>query len=305
MQTFVLPKGIHAAVVHPFDDDYRLDEDGYRAQLEFVQRQPGITGLLINGHAGENYLTSDEEKRRIVEITRACAGNLAITSGVYSESSTHAAAQARMLEEAGADALLVFQPFNWAVDTEPQSILTHHKMIHDAVGTPIVLYQAPAAGRLAYSPAVIESLIGLERVLAVKDGSWELVASENVRNQINAARPEVMVFGSGDEHLMANYLIGTVGSQVSLAAVVPDIICRLWNATEAGDWASARQCHAVIQPLAQLIYRRAPACRAVARLKACLHILGVIRNDAVRPPLARLDRTEYADLELALKACAI
>jgi 4-hydroxy-tetrahydrodipicolinate synthase len=300
-----LPAGIHAAVVLPFHEDYSLDEESYRRQLDFVLRHEGITGLLVNGHAGENNLTSDEEKERVVRLTRdAAARPISITTGVYSESTVLAVRQAQRLEAAGADALLVFQPNSWALGAEPNSIVTHHRTIHDAVRAPIMLYQAPVtSGKFAYSSAVLSELMQLERLAAVKDGSWEIAASELIRDQIKRERPDVVVYGSGDEHLLVNYLIGTDGSQVSLAAVIPELICALWDAAEAEDWRRAKECHRLMQPLATLIYRQAPGSRAVARLKACLRLRGVIANDVVRPPSAPLPAEEYPALEAALNAC--
>jgi 4-hydroxy-tetrahydrodipicolinate synthase len=302
--TAAFPPGIHAAVVLPYGPDYSLDEGSYRRQLDFILGQEGITGFLVNGHAGENGLTSDEEKQRVVRLTREIVPpHIMITSGIYSESSEGAVRQARLLEAAGADALLVFQPNSWALGAEPASILTHHRMIHDAVRTPLMLYQAPVtAGKFAYPFDVIRELVALERVRGVKDGSWEIAASELVRDEIKARRPDIAVYGSGDEHLLVNYLIGTEGSQVSLAAVVPGLICGLWSAAQAEDWSRARALHQVIQPLATLIYRNAPASRAVARLKACLMILGVIASDRVRPPLAAVPEDERRLLERALQA---
>lgn len=301
-----LSEGIHAAVVVPFKEDYSIDDTSYRKQLDFVLQHEGVMGLLVNGHAGENSMTSDAEKAHIVRITRELAApHVNVISGVYAEGSGQAVRQAQALEAAGADALLVFQPNGWALGAEPWSILTHHRMIHDGVATPIMLYQASTmSGKFAYSAEVLRELIQLQRVIGIKDGSWEIVASELIRDQIKAERPEITVFGSGDEHLMVNYFIGTEGSQVSLAAVVPGLICRLWEAAAAKDWEAAKECHRLIQPLAHLIYRSQPASRAVARLKACLTILGVIEINVVRPPMPCVPREEYRDLEAALRLCA-
>jgi 4-hydroxy-tetrahydrodipicolinate synthase len=305
MKSATLPAGIHAAVVLPYHKDYSLDEEGYRRQLDFVLRHEGITGLLVNGHAGENNLTSDEEKERVVRLTREAAPRqISITTGVYSESTALAVRQAQRLEAAGADALLIFQPNSWALGAEPHSIVTHHQMIHDAVRAPIMLYQAPVtSGKFAYSFAVLSELMQLERLAGVKDGSWEIAATELVRDQIKGERPDIVVYGSGDEHLLVNYLIGTEGSQVSLAVVIPGLICALWDAAEAEDWRRAKECHRLIQPLAALIYRKAPSSRAVARLKASLVMLGIIASDVVRPPSAPVPPEEYPALEAALNAC--
>src|SRR6516225_4135499 len=80
--------GIHAATVCPLKPDYSIDEAALASHIEGVTRVHGIEGLLINGHAGENFLLSREEKRRVVEIARRAAGAKPfITSGAASESS--------------------------------------------------------------------------------------------------------------------------------------------------------------------------------------------------------------------------
>src|SRR5438552_3569733 len=56
---------------------------------------------------------------------------------------------------------------------------------------------------------------------AAKEGSWEVAAYEQNLRLIRKLRSDFTVLASGDEHLLASYMIGTAGSQVSLAAVVP------------------------------------------------------------------------------------
>jgi dihydrodipicolinate synthase/N-acetylneuraminate lyase len=50
------------------------------------------------------------------------------------------------------------------------------------------------------------------------------------------------VLGSGDERLMTSYLVGSTGSQVSLACVVPELVVGRWTAAEAGDWGRRVRC---------------------------------------------------------------
>ena len=63
--------GIHAATVAPMRPDYSLDEERLAEHVGDVSRVPGIRGLLINGHAGENFHLTRDEARRVVEIVRA------------------------------------------------------------------------------------------------------------------------------------------------------------------------------------------------------------------------------------------
>lgn len=295
-------RGIHAATIVPMKPDFSIDEEALAAHISRVAAVPGINGLLVNGHAGENFVLSLAEKRRVVEIAREnCPRDCLIVSGVNQEASLEAAREAAALEEAGADGLLVFPPNSWALAHADACVIAHHEQVRDATGAPLMLYGAPvSAGAVAYSRQVLERLVADPRYVAIKEGSWEVAAYEENLRLIRALRPDFSVLGSGDEHLLTSYIIGSAGSQVSLAAVVPELVVALWNAAEAGDWARARAVHERLYPLSVAVYRDAPGGRATARLKACLRLLGQLPSDALRPPQPPATAAEMRALSAAL-----
>lgn len=165
-----------------------------------------------------------------------------------------------------------------------------------------MLYAAPVgAGAMAYAPPLLEQLVADPRFVAIKEGSWEVATYEQNLRLIHKLRPEFVVLGSGDEHLVTSYLVGSAGSQVSLACVVPEFVVSLWNAAEVGDWEQARAAHDKLYPLAVALYRDAPGGRATVRLKACLKLLGRLSCDAVRPPQPPATLSELQALEQALR----
>ncbi len=298
--------GVHAATVCPMRPDFTIDEAALARHVVTVARSDGIAGLLINGHAGENTLLDRAETRRVVEVVREAVGPAVfLTSGVNAECSLHAAALARDAEAAGADAVLVFPPNGWALSQDTETAAIHHRHVAGACGLPIVLYQAPVrAGAMPYPPELLAALAADPRVIGVKEGSWEVAAYEANRRAVHAVRPDLAVLGSGDEHLLTSWLIGSEGTQVSLAAIVPEAVTRLWQAASSGDWPHARALHEALYPLAVAIYRDAPAGRATSRLKACLHLLGRLEHDVARPPLMKLPAEDYHRLERALHQVA-
>jgi len=304
MQTFGdRLRGIHAATIVPMTPDFELDEPRLADHLASVAATPGINGLLVNGHAGENFVLSLAEKRRVVELARAHVPNgCLIVSGVNHESSLEAAREAAALEQAGADGLLVFPPNSWALGHADDCVIAHHRHIREATTAPLMLYAAPVgAGAMAYAPPLLEQLIADRRFVAIKEGSWEVATYEQNLRLIQKLRPEFVVLGSGDEHLLTSYLVGSAGSQVSLACVVPELVVSLWNAAESGDWERARAAHEKLYPLAVAIYRDAPGGRATVRLKACLKLLGRLSCDAARPPQPPAMANELRALEQALR----
>jgi 4-hydroxy-tetrahydrodipicolinate synthase len=296
-------RGIHSATIVPMTPDFEIDEAKLAAHIALVASVPGINGLLVNGHAGENFVLSLAEKQRVVELAGAHAPkDCLIVSGVNHESSLEAAREAAALEQAGADGLLVFPPNSWALAHADECVIEHHRRIRDATTVPLMLYAAPVgAGAMAYAPPLLERLVADPRFVAIKEGSWEVATYEQNLRLIRKLRPEFVVLGSGDEHLMTSYLVGSAGSQVSLACVVPELVVSLWTAAEAGDWERARAMHDRLYPLAVAIYRDAPGGRATVRLKACLKLLGRLSCDAVRPPQPPATLSELQALEQAMR----
>jgi len=295
-------QGIYPSTVCPLRSDYTLDEWALTVHLEHMAGVRGHVGILCNGHAGENFLLSREEKRRVVEIACATIGDRAIiVAGINAENTLEAVEQALDAERAGADVLMIFAPHSWALSRDDDAVIRHHRMIVEVTCAPIMLFQASVrAGHLAYTSATLEWLVRLPRVIGVKEGSWEIAAYEANRRLVKRVAPEVAVFGSGDEHLLTSYVIGSEGSLVSLSVVIPEPIVALYETVNAGDLAAARRAHEVIQPLARAIYAAPPSCRATARLKACMRLLGRLPCDAVKPPVAPLPETEVAALRDAL-----
>ncbi|QHP71641.1 dihydrodipicolinate synthase family protein [Bradyrhizobium sp. LCT2] len=296
-------RGIHAATIVPMTPDFEIDETRLADHVASVASTPGINGLLVNGHAGENFVLSLAEKQRVVELAREYAPkDCLIVSGVNHESSLEAAREAAVLERAGADGLLVFPPNSWALAHADDCVIAHHRHIRDATTVPLMLYAAPVgAGAMAYAPSLLEQLVADPRFVAIKEGSWEVATYEQNLRLIRKLRAEFVVLGSGDEHLLTSYLVGSAGSQVSLACVVPELVVSLWNAAEAGDWEQARAAHEKLYPLAVAIYRDAPGGRATVRLKACLKLLGRLSCDAARPPQPPATSNELRALEQALR----
>lgn len=299
--------GIYASTIVPMDANERIDHEALARHMASVASTSGVRGLLINGHAGENATLTAQEKQIVVEIAREAVGESAVLiSGVNAEASAQAAANAATAEAAGADALLVFPPFSWALPQSPEVAITHHKAVLAATGLPIMLYQASVgAGSLAYSPGTLERLLALGRIAAIKDGSWETSRYEANYRLVTRCAPEVLMMPSGDEHLLTTFIIGGRGSQVSIAAIIPETVVSLHEAVERGDLAAAQSAHQRIYPLAKAIYGTAPASRATARIKTCLHILGRIPTATMRAPVPSSDREEIAMLEDALRDAAI
>lgn len=294
--------GIYPSTVTPLRPDFSLDEESLARHTADVTAPDGIAGVLCNGHAGENVYLSRDEKRRVAEVTTATIGaEKIVVCGINAENTSDAVAHAQDAVAAGVDALMVFAPNGWALLHDPAAILRHHQAIIEATGAKIFLFQGSVnAGRTAYPPALLAELAQLPGVVGVKEGSWETAAYEASRRAVRQAAPQARVMASGDEHLLSCYVLGSEGSLVSLADIIPAEIVALDRAVRASDLAAARRHHEIVYPLARAIYGAAPGGWANARLKACLHLLGRIPCAATKPPIGPLPPDEISRLRAVL-----
>ena len=299
--------GVYAATVCPMLPDGEIDRASLRRHLRAVGAARGLAGLLVNGHAGENFTLSAEEQRTVLEEARAALPAPAqVVAGVNAEASAVAVRLARDAAAAGADAILLFPPVSWALSQDLSVVVRHHALVSEACGLPLFLYQAPAAaGQMAYRPDTLAALLALPNVAGIKEGSWETAAYEATRRLVRSLRPDVAVMASGDEHLLTCFVLGSEGAQVSLAALVPETVIALEAAVRTGDLRAAQAAHQVIYPLAKAIYGTRPSGRATARLKACLFMLGRIGHATCRAPMADLPADDRAMLREALGAAGL
>ena len=293
--------GIYVATLTPFREDGGIDEDVLEAHFGRYASVPGIAGILCNGHAGENFLLTRAERRRVVEIAADVLGKThVVVSGVVTEATEEAAADARDAAEAGADCVLVFPPFSWALSQDDRMAVTHHRRIGEVCGIPLMLYQAGVSSALSYRPEILGQLVRIPNVVGIKEGSGESNTYDRNRRLVKSIAPHVAVMASGDEHLLSCFVAGSEGSLVSLAVLIPEAIIALDEAVRRGDLAVAQTLHRRIQPLANAIYGETPGCLATARLKACMTLTGEWHNGAPRPPITPLPRSELARLHAAL-----
>ncbi|MTH79092.1 dihydrodipicolinate synthase family protein [Paracoccus aestuariivivens] len=295
--------GIYAATICTMDASGQLDMAAQQAHFADVLQTPGLHGVLLNGHAGEGIFLTRDEQARLVGLARETAPKARILAAVSAESTSQAAADARAAVLAGADGIMVFAPFSWALGADPRAIIAHHQGVAEATDAPLYLFQgAVGSGKLAYTPEVLRALLEIDRVVGIKEGSWETRAYELTRRITREMRPDVAVMASGDEHLFPCFLIGSDGSAVSLAAVLPELIVALDHAVREGRHRKALVIHTALFEFAKLVYA-APGHLAAARLKACLAELGRIPHAACRAPTPAISPVERTALMSALRPC--
>src|SRR5687768_1632434 len=131
--------GIMPANILPFKADLTVDEAAYRTHLRWLVDTPGVTGLVVNGHAAEVASLSREERQRTLAIALdEIAGACPVVAGVYTDGTAEAVELTRDARRAGAAGVLLFPPtlFMWGAQVKPEMVVKHYSEVA-AVGLPI------------------------------------------------------------------------------------------------------------------------------------------------------------------------
>src|SRR3989441_5799483 len=296
-----VPAGVTPAVLLPFHDDLSIDEASYRAHLRDVAAVEGVSAITVNAHASEVASCSFDEQRRVLELTREVV-TLPIISGVYADGSLEAARLAKMAEQGGASALLVFPPGIYTFGQRPEMALAHFKRIADATDLPLILFQYPLAGGQGYPTATLLKILDeVPSVRAIKDWCANPQLHERqVRLLQSRARP-VNVLSTHSSWLLSSLVLGCAGLLSGSGSVIADLQAQLFRAVKSGNLSEAQRIQARIAPTAEVFYAE-PWVDMHNRMKEALVLLGKLPRAVVRPPLTKLAPQEIERIRTALVA---
>jgi 4-hydroxy-tetrahydrodipicolinate synthase len=300
-----VPAGVIPAVLLPFHEDLSIDEPSYRSHLRDVARVEGISAITVNAHASEVASCTFEEQRRILEISRDQLGSLPIVNGVYADGSLEAARIAKMAQDGGASALLVFPSGITTFGQRPEMALAHFRRIADATDLPLILFQYPLAGGQGYpTSTLLEIVEKVPSVKAIKDWSANPQLHERqIRLLQSRARP-VNVLSTHSAWLLSSLVLGCNGLLSGSGSVIADLQAQLFQAVRRNDLQKARELQERIRPTAEVFYSE-PWVDMHNRMKEALVLLGRLPRAVVRPPLAKLPAQEIERIRAALLAAGL
>jgi 4-hydroxy-tetrahydrodipicolinate synthase len=296
-----VPCGVIPAVLLPFDDDLSIDEMSFCRHLRDVAATEGISAITVNAHSTEVASCSFEEQRRVLAIAQDEIGDrLPLVNGVWADNSSEAARIARMAAEGGASALLVFPPAPFTLGQSAAMALTHFRAIAEVTDLPIIVFQYPLATGQGYPRDTLLTMVEqVPTIRAIKDWCGNVPQHEmHIRMLQSLPRP-VNVLTTHSAWLLSSLVLGCNGLLSGSGSVIADLQARLFRAVAANDLVAARALNDRIHPLARVFYAE-PWADMHNRMKEALVLLGRLPRAVVRPPLARLSRTEVDRIRGAL-----
>lgn len=296
-----LPHGVIPAVILPFSEEMEIDEAGFRKHLQDVAAVPGISAVTVNAHSTEVASCSFDEQRRVLAIAQdEIGGKLPIINGIWADGSLEAARIARMADEGGASALLVFPPAPFTLGQSPAMAVEHFRRIADATGLPLVAFQYPLATGQGYPRETLLRMCDeVPSLRAIKDWAGNVAQHEMHIRELQSRKPAVNVLSTHSAWLLSSLVLGCNGLLSGSGSVIADLQSALFHAVRANDLAAARRLNDRIYPLARVFYGD-PWADMHNRMKEALVLLGRLPRAVVRPPLVKISRAEVERIRAAL-----
>ena len=294
-ETLELRSGIYPPLPTFFTANDELD---LRTLREHIRRiaESGIAGYVVMGTNGEAVHLNNDERVRVIETTRATAGEQALILAGCGEQSTRASiVLCRQAARAGANFALILPPFYYKGRMDSKALIAHYRAIADSSPLPVVIYNMPAsAAGLDLDATTICALAEHSNIVGVKDSAGNMAKLSQV---VASTPPRFRVFAGSAGYLLPALAVGAVGAVAALANIFPREVCRLQELFENGQMEEARTLQARLAPANTAV----TSTYSVPGLKAALNIL-FDYGGSPRSPLQPLTEQERNKLSAILRA---
>jgi 4-hydroxy-tetrahydrodipicolinate synthase len=270
---------ILTAIVTPFDDDLKVDEDAFVDLLRHLCAH-GSDGVVVCGTTGEAPTLNDEEHLRLIELAvQERPEGATVVAGTGSNDTHHACMMTARATELGADAVLSVTPYYNKPNR--RGLRRHFEEVARATDRPVILYNIPGRTALDMPNDVLAELAQIERVDYVKQANNE-----------NLAPVDGLGVYAGNDDILARTLdIGGVGGICVASHIVGEEMRRMVD--EPGD-------RARIDGSLRGVYEAMAVTTNPIPVKAALNMLGHPVG-GLRLPLVEADEHEQAAIRGALE----
>jgi 5-dehydro-4-deoxyglucarate dehydratase len=293
-----LEDGLLSFPITDFDAQGNFKADTYAERIEwFVSHD--VSSVFVAGGTGEFFSLSANEYEQIINISvKTVAGRVPVISSV-GRSVPEAIAFAKMAEQAGIDALLLFPPY--LTECPQDGVYEYAKAILQNTVLPVIYYNR---GNGVLPAQYIQKLAAAcPNLIALKDGTGNM---QDLNDIIKTVGKRLSYIGGVPtaEIIAEAYLSIGVNTYSSAAFnFVPVLANKFYTSLRSGDAATVNRITKEFYiPLVRL--RGKKNGYAVSLIKAGAKIIGKSAGD-VRPPLTMPTDAEVAELKKIIERCSV
>lgn len=226
-------EGVVPILVTPFFEDGRIDEASLRSLIDF-NVAAGIHGIGV-ALGSEVFKFTEAERAEVIRIVVSQTNKrVPVIINTGATGTALAVHYAKMAEDAGADALMIYPPSFFPVGAD--EIVDYYTAISDAVSIPMILQDIPQA---PISPAL--ALRIADKAMNVKYIKVEtLPVTAKVADMAAATKGRLTIFGgAGGGYFIEEMRRGARGTMPFCSQ--PAEFVEVWDRFQKGDEKGARQ----------------------------------------------------------------
>lgn len=276
------PKGVMPAVVTPFNKDESINEENLRNLVNFLIEQ-GVTGLVPVGTTGEFVNMTFEERLKVIEIVVDEAnGRVPVIAGTGETGTKIVVDATNAAANIGADAVLIVTPYY--LKPKAKGLYDHYYTITEKTDIPIVLYNIPPCTGVELPWSVVEDLVDIENIVAIKDSSGDYKYFSALLEKVS---DKISVLIGWDENVLGALAGGAAGCILGSANVFPKIWLEIYDHVKNNHLQEAQTLQKKVQKLARLLIGS-----GALGVKSCLNMMN-IPVGTTRQPLILGDTLSY------------
>lgn len=267
--------GCGTALLTPFKNGGMEVDYDTLAALTDRQMAAGMHFLVPLGTTGETPCLTDDEKVKVLQVTKEHAQGCPIIVGGGTNSLMQTIASMKHLEPYGPDAFLIVVPY-YNKPTQ-KGLYEYFKAVADSTEKDIILYNVPGRTGANLEAETTLKLAEIENIVAVKEASGRYAQiSQIIRNKPAG----FSVLSGNDDETLSLMATGADGVISVASNVDPARMVALVEALKRDDMKTARELHYKLMPLFKNCFVESNPIPA----KAALATLGLMEN-SLRLPL--------------------
>jgi len=267
------PTGVMPAVVTPFNKDESINEENLRNLVNFLIGQ-GVNGLVPVGTTGEFVNMTFEERLKVIEIVVDEAnGRVPVIAGTGETGTKLVVDATNAAANIGADAVLIVTPYY--LKPKAKGLYDHYYIITEKTDIPIVLYNIPPCTGVELPWSVVEDLVDIENIVAIKDSSGDYKYFSALLEKVS---DKISVLIGWDENVLGALAGGAAGCILGSANVFPKIWLEIYDHVKNNRLQEAQTLQKRVQKLARLLIGS-----GALGVKSCLNMMNIPVGTTRRP----------------------
>jgi 4-hydroxy-tetrahydrodipicolinate synthase len=301
-------RGAWGGSLTPFTPDYKIDEDGFKFNMQWCEEVLGLGGMYVNALQGESLYQTIAERKRVIRLAvEANKGNMAILAYTSDPALENVVELSRYAEDVGADYVGIVNPKFYLVPHTDDGVFQYFKHVADRINIGICVLNQMEHGYLM-SPQLLARLADIENVIGVKNIS----SPDAIMATRALCGDKVVVSESSEINWILNLTVR--GQQAMIASPDPyllqskklRLVKQYTDLAMKGEIAKAWEAYKKLEPIRMALNRVIPKAKKHSGYKYWTQCTGMVGGDGrVRLPHVELTEAEKRTIKEAIEATGL